>query len=262
MEMPSAGDFMSDSDEPTKLPGLPEFEDSTHERLSKMVGDIAQAQKIAEGPMDRVRNMIAAQRKALDSINPQGLLPSGLMNDIFKERPGPDLQIQVPTMPKIRNPIIETNARLEQLEEHFEKMLTVMTNAAAIGTTIQEHASEFLVKFERVSQDTDRSASRAIRISVAALFIALMTPFLQMGYDATKAYYNPDQTDAKLGRVVEELVTLRQADTQATERLIGELQQSSKGNADKLAAQLRADGQASRDLLKDIQRLLAESPRD
>ncbi|TIU14657.1 MAG: hypothetical protein E5W53_30410, partial [Mesorhizobium sp.] len=76
-----------------------------------------------------------------------------------------------------RNPILDTNAQLAEIERKFESMLDVMTNAARIGNDIQAQATTFIGKFEEASSQTDSSAKKAILVGVFALVIATLSPF-------------------------------------------------------------------------------------
>lgn len=161
--------------------------------------------------------------------------------------------IEAPRMPPMpKNPILETNKRLGQLETHFSQMLHVMTNAAEIGTAIQGHANEFLTKFEKASEDTDKSARKAIWIGVIAIFIAILTPLIQIAYDA-----NQDHTETKLDRLASEVEKLRETDAQSSERLLEALRRGDDVS-ERLVNQLKMDGEANREILGKIEKILAE----
>lgn len=105
----------------------------------------------------------------------------------------PPQPLHLPDMP--RNPAFETNERLGRIENQFEEMQKVLIEAAQIATTIQSHAADFLMSFEKASIQTDRSASRAIWVGLIAIAIAIVTPFLQAGVDR---YVFPDNSAAEL----------------------------------------------------------------
>ncbi|MCE6957968.1 hypothetical protein LAZ40_02710 [Cereibacter sphaeroides] len=133
------------------------------------------------------------------------------------------------------NPIHETNDRLGRIEQRFEQMLDVAANSAEIATGLQAHAAQFLVKFENAASDNDRSASRAIRLGVIAVVIAIAMPVVQTAY--TELWRVP-QDSASMEAVVAdtqtEIATLRQVQIEAAERIAAALERSDKQMVDAL----------------------------
>ncbi|TJV55369.1 MAG: hypothetical protein E5X43_30305, partial [Mesorhizobium sp.] len=79
--------------------------------------------------MRSILDQVEGQRRLLDSISKPDA--GGLLTERAISAPRmPDFQ-----MP--RNPILDTNAQLAEIERKFESMLDVMTNAARIGNDIQ-----------------------------------------------------------------------------------------------------------------------------
>ncbi|NRP19909.1 hypothetical protein LPJGGPFB_03167 [Ensifer adhaerens] len=144
--------------------------------------------------------------------------------------------LQAPRLSNMpRNPAFETNERLGRIEEQFEEMQTVLIEAAQIATTIQAHAADFLVSFEKASIQTDRSASRAILIGVIAIAIAIATPFLQAGVDR---FVFPDNSAAELKAAVSDVGTAQATSTRT------------------LAERVDSSSAAEAAILRDISRLL------
>lgn len=144
--------------------------------------------------------------------------------------------LQPPRLPDMpRNPAFETNERLGRIEEQFAEMQTVLIEAAQIATTIQAHAADFLVSFEKASIQTDRSASRAIWVGMIAIAIAIATPFLQAGVDR---FVFPDNAAAELKAAVSDVGTSQVTSTRS------------------LAERVVSSSDAEKAILRDISRLL------
>ncbi|YCI03315.1 hypothetical protein M1D34_03540 [Ensifer sp. D2-11] len=144
--------------------------------------------------------------------------------------------LQSPRLPEMpRSPAHETNERLGRIEDQFDEMQKVLIEAAQIATTIQAHAAQFLVSFEQASQQTDRSASRAISVGVIAIVIAVATPFLQAGVDR---YVFPDNSATELKAELSKVGSAQVAGSQA------------------LAQRMDENGAAEAAILRDIRRSL------
>ncbi len=126
-----------------------------------------------DSAIGRVAQKIADQQRAIDAMRP----------DVADALASPE----PPRMPRIDqikfppNPILETNERLQRIEERFEQMQNIATDAAQIANGLQGAAAEFLQKFEKAAQDNDRTAGRAIWIGVVAVIIAIAMPAVQIG---------------------------------------------------------------------------------
>ncbi|RUM06749.1 hypothetical protein [Rhizobium chutanense] len=221
-------------------------------RLTNPMGDLHKVIEDQQNLLKKLRSPFDDLQRSINGI-------ASPLHDLDLKAANPMLQqpevkaIEVPRMPPLpKNPILETNKRLGQLEMHFTQMLEVMTNAAEIGTTIQSHANEFLGKFEKASEDTDRSARKAVRIGVIAIFISVLTPIFQFVYDAYQ-----DQTEAKLDILATELVKLREASTESNQKLIEEFRNADAAASDRLISQLRADSEADREILLGIEKSLS-----
>ncbi len=258
--------------------------------MAKLLEEVKESQRKLASPMGDLQNVLDEQRRLLDSLRlpiDKGILgdfntkkviddlvkspldgmlsqiskplrsPANLGQEAFEGLSRPSIEVKplwpngAPPLPK--NPVLETNERLSQLEAHFTQMLNVMTNAAAIGTALQGNANDFLGKFEKASEDTDKSARRAIRVGVIAILIAILTPVFQIAYSSYQ-----DHTEMKLDRLTEEIVKLREGDVQAGEKLLNELQSSNASVNERLISQLRTDGEANREILRRVEQSLSE----
>jgi len=231
------------------------------------MAEMERLQKRLQNPFGDLKSIMDRQESLLKNIGglPKSLLeqerelhrtmsalhkPSGFPHDMRGTLTEPRVAktIEIPRMPPMpRNPIFETNERLEQLEEHFTKMLQVMTNAAAIGTEIQGHANAFLAEFKVASDETDRSARKAILVGVIAVFISVLTPLGQGIYDSYT-----DHTEAKIDRLTDQMIKLETSNARNSEALINELRAGSSNANDKVISQLRDDAAATREMLRQI----------
>lgn len=225
--------------------------DRLRERLNSPMGDLHKVIEDQQNLLKKLRSPFDDLHRSINGItSPLHDVHLKATNSMLRQPEVKSIEVpRVPPMPK--NPILETNKRLGQLEMHFTQMLDVMTNAAEIATTIQSHANEFLGKFEKASEDTDRSARKAVRIGVIAIFISVLTPALQFVYDAYQ-----DHTEAKLDLLATELVKLRETDAESNKKLIEALRNADAAASDRLISQLRADGEANREIFRGIEKSL------
>jgi DNA repair exonuclease SbcCD ATPase subunit len=155
-----------------------------------------------DSAIGRLSKQIADQQRAIDAMKPI-------------ERDMPRLHdIAIPP-----SPIHETNERLERIEERFEQMQAIATDAARIATGLQAAAAEFLQEFEKAAEDNDCTASRAIWIGVAAIIIAVAMPTTQIVYsEYRREPSNGPEIQAALEGTQAELRAMRAAQAAASER--------------------------------------------
>lgn len=157
----------------------------------------------------------SALRRATEQIaNQQNTIKDMLDSSRF-------VHTELPNIPDIPpNPLYETNARLERIEERFEEMQTIAANAADIATSLQAAAAEFLEKFQHAAAENDRITRRAIWLGIAAVVIAVIMPASQIIY--AELHRDPDFS-AEVMQTVQtmqsELTLLREAQTSAADRL-------------------------------------------
>lgn len=184
-----------------------------------------------DSAIGRVAKQIADQQRAIEAMRPH------IPEDLTKPAP-PRLpyieQIKLPP-----NPIFETNERLERIEERFEQMQGIATDAAQIANGLQGAAAEFLQKFEKAAADNDRTAGRAIRIGVIAVIIAIAMPAVQIGYsEFRRTPDNGPEIQSALEDVRAEVAGLRNAQDQASAQL-GEIIVSSNDETAKVFREIR-----------------------
>lgn len=183
-----------------------------------------------DSAIGRVANQIADQQRAIEAMRPH--IPEHL------EKAEPRL----PNIEHIKlppNPLLETNERLERIEERFEQMQGIATDAAQIANGLQGAAAEFLQKFEEAARDNDRTAGRAIRIGVIAVIIAIAMPAVQIGYsEFRRTPDNGPEIQSALEDVQAEVAGLRNAQAQASAQL-GEIIGSSNDETAKVLREIR-----------------------
>jgi len=203
--------------------------------------------------MKSILDQVENQRRLLDSMSvvksPDERLGAGINN-----------RIPVPRMPDLkmpRNPILDTNAKLAEIEQKFENMLNVMANAARIGNDIQAQAAVFISKFEEASAQTDTSAKKAIRVGVIALVIATLSPFAPMVVD----YFSPNRTVPSIEALTREVISARQSANADNEQLIEALKERDEQVAERLINEVRQKQDETNVILRELlQSLKDRSP--
>lgn len=177
-----------------------------------------------DSAIGRVAKQIADQQRAIDAMRPD--VSGALASPEPPRMPRID-QIKFPP-----NPILETNERLQRIEERFEQMQDIATDAAQIANSLQGAAAEFLQKFEKAAQDNDRTAGRAIWIGVVAVIIAIAMPAVQIGYsEFRRAPDNGAEIQSVLEDMQVELTGLRQTQADAVIQLGEVINASDDGTA-------------------------------
>ena len=176
----------------------------------------------------KLAEQIAEQSRMIETLQPK--FPDSLLHNETIGHTFPIEPMQLPEIPP--NPIIETNRRLRQIENRFDQMHSVATNAAGIATGLQAHAAEFLQKFEKAAHENDRSAGRAIWLGAIAVLIALIMPAAQIAY--TEFWRVPaDSADMQsvIAEMRSEISSLKEAQVLAAERLAKEIETSNNETA-------------------------------
>lgn len=177
--------------------------------LSAVTGEGSALSKLANSVSEQHRAIEAMSRSPLDKI---------------------DISTTLRSL-DIKNPIIETNERLERIERRFEQFQEIAKDSATIATGLQGAAAEFLQKFEATADKNDKSADKAIKIGEDgvkaakwAVRIAIFIPVLLLGAQFYANHRVPDPSTAALqASVVElrtELGTLRESQAGVSDRLI------------------------------------------
>jgi len=192
---------------------------------------------------------IAAQIGTQEDLLARMRAPTSLaMDDLYR----------APVLPEMpRNPIHETNDRLERIEQQFASMQEVAVQGAQIATSLQAYAADFLSKFEKAAKDTERSARKAVTVSIVAIILTLITAAAPIVYDIwvkqpseAMAIERDAAALAGFGTTIEalqaELVKLQSAQVESTTAMIDTLRSS---DAETLQ------------VLKDIRNLLHAMPK-
>ncbi len=119
------------------------------------------------------------------------------------------------TTPEIRippNPILETNRRLANIEERFDKMEALTIDGAKIAANIQESASDFLVQFDHAAASNDRATKRMILLAFAALLVAVIVPAYS---ELWKEPHRKEATREVVQELRTEIATLRKTQNSA-----------------------------------------------
>ncbi|WAX93461.1 hypothetical protein N7E70_017420 [Aminobacter sp. NyZ550] len=196
------------------------------DRLTPQLNSITVAQKAMEKSLGPLRDL-EARMKTLGGIAGENSSLGRLAEQIGAQKSAIDAmrlhETEIPRIPELPpmppNPIFETNRRLERIEERFEQMQVIATDAAEIATGLQGAAAEFLQKFEKAAADNDRTAGRAIWIGVIAVFIAVAMPAAQIIYsEYRREPSNGAEVQAALEAMQAELSTMRNTQTIANDR--------------------------------------------
>lgn len=211
--------------------------------------------------VEALRNRLAsfakpnpAMKSILDQVeNQQRLLGSFSAEKALDQRLGAGINehIPIPRMPDFeipRNPILDTNAKLADIEQKFESMLDVMANAARIGNDIQAQATTFIDKFEDASAQTDKSAKKAILVGVIALVIATLSPFAPMVVD----YFSPNRTVPSIEALTSEVISSRQSANADNQQLIEALKERNDQVAERLLSELRQKQDETNVILREL----------
>jgi phage shock protein A len=195
--------------------------------VAQELNSSAVAQKAMEASLGPLRDL-EARIKSLDAISRENSSLGRLAEQVRAQKNAIDAMglderkmLRIPDLTNIPpNPIVETNKRLERIEERFEQMQIIAKNAAEIATGLQGAAVEFLQKFEKAASDNDRTAGRAIWIGIFAVFIAIAMPTVQIIYSE---YRREPSNSAEIQALFEamqfEIATMRNAQASASERL-------------------------------------------
>lgn len=171
-------------------------------------------------PMARIGKQLAEQQRSIGAILPKVHLPD----------------LDRPILPDIPpHPSLETNKRLARIEDRFKEMQEIAARGAQIATDLQAYAAQFLVKFEAAATSTDRAASRAVKVGVAAVIIAIATPVVQTIYSEWwRAPKDAAAAQAVITDMKVEIESLRRAQSEATDRLATALENADQRTAEAL----------------------------
>lgn len=162
------------------------------------------------------------QRRAFDSFR---------LHEGFDE-PSP---IRLPDIPP--NPAYETNERLAELDERFERIEGLVVDAAEVANGLNAHAVVFLRKFEQAAAQNDRSAKTMKQLSIimlVAAFLAIVVPIAYLEFWGAPA--EEAATQAVIAELKAEVAEYRERQMQ----LLNQLAVDSRRRDENLVEALRA----------------------
>ncbi len=231
------------------------------ERMEKLTRENPIMQKLNEQmqTMEKLTKISPAAQSILDQVDEQRRRLEAITGPNFTEpvahkEAKPDVTpLRVPRMPIIKNPILDTNKKLSDIERKFDSMLDVMANAAQIGNEIQAQAATFIDKFEEASDKTDKSAKQAIKVGYIALLISVVTllsPWVQN-------LIWPDPVEQKIERLTSEIISSRDVMAKGNSELLQALEDSDKRDNERLINEIKKGQDQNNATLRELINLLS-----
>lgn len=226
------------------------------ERMEKLTRESPMMQKLNEQmqTMEKLTKISPAAQSILDQVDEQRRRIEAITGPNFTEPVAhkaakPDVTpLRVPRMPIVRNPVLDTNKKLSDIEQKFDSMLDVMANAAQIGNEIQAQAAIFIDKFEEASDKTDKSAKQAIKVGYIALLISVVTllsPWVQN-------LIWPDPVDQKIERLTSEIISSRDVMAKGNSELLRALNDSDKRENERLINEIKKGQDQNNAALREL----------
>lgn len=241
---------------------------AAHDAAARLAEPGRQMREMLDRISEPSRQMADAMKRIAESVpridlsdlaNPGGMDPK--LADIVSrlgqqesllDRMTPDFsatRFEIPDLGELPpHPAHETNERLERIEQQFESMQTVAVQGAQIATALQSYAADFLSKFEKAANSTDRSANKAVWVSLVAIALTVVAAILPLGYDLMVK--SPGEAAAA--------ATAQQTIVELREEVVG-LRQAQREMADRLEAAMNGSDQDVVLVLQDIRELLQET---
>jgi|GEM_PF-5834954 len=177
-----------------------------YESVEKRMNDLLDASG-RDSALGKIANDIAAQKRALDSWETRSLDADRLA----AARPIHISELRIP-----ENPLVETNKRLARIESQFELISEVARESSQTAVGLQASAAEFLQKFEKAADDTNKSGSKAMLVALIAVLITI--------FQTASPYVLPDGDAAALRQTVSdlqgEISSMRAEQAESSQRLI------------------------------------------
>lgn len=148
-------------------------------------------------------------------------------------------------LPRVSNPLNETNTRLANIDKSFDRMQAtfvsiderfnsmeeIAIDGAKIAASLQASAADFLIKFETAAATNNYTVRWTLRLAVVAIVIALgqiaYTEWWRVPRDAAA-------TQAMISEMESEITTLRNAQRAAAEEISDALVTSNTALTDTL----------------------------
>jgi len=232
------------------------------ERMEKLTRENPMMQKLNEQmqTMEKLTKISPAAQSILDQVEEQRRRLEDITGPNFTEpvahkESKPDVTpLRVPRIPIIKNPILDTNKKLSDIEQKFDSMLDVMANAAQIGNEIQAQATTFIDKFEEASDKTDKSAKQAIKVGYIALLISVVTllsPWVQN-------LIWPDPVEQKIEQLTNEIISSRDVMAKGNSELLQALEDSDKRDNERLINEIKKGQDQNNAALRELINLLSK----
>lgn len=190
-----------------------------YESVEKRMNDLLGASG-RDSALGKIANDIAAQKRTLDSWETRSL-------DV--DRLAGAQPIHIPELRIPQNPLVETNKRLARIESQFELISEVARESSQTAVGLQASAAEFLQKFEKAADDTNKSGSKAMLVALIAVLITI--------FQTVSPYVLPDGDAAALRQTVSdlqgEISSMRADQSESSQRLLEAL---ATGNHETAAA--------------------------
>ncbi len=135
-------------------------------------------------------------------------------------------RLPIVAISKIKAPMEETNNHLANIDERFDRIERIAMDSAQIATNIQQSAVDFLIQFKQASIDNDKSVKKTIALGKIAIFVALLTAALPIFYSVWKDQKDAVQTQYIISDLINELHLSKEAQVEASRKLIKALNSS------------------------------------
>ena len=242
--------------------GLHEHGKSAAQEARKALGvlpegymdDLLGTQSLASGLHDRVRGLAGLGKDTSFSRIAAGLSEQqSILDSLHQDRFDVSPALSETQIPK--NPLIETNKRLERIERRFDQISSVAETSAQTATELQLASAEFLKEFKEAASKNDEAAADAIRLGKRAVWAAILIPILVFGAQFAANTFMPNRETQALQQTVIGLQTeidelQAAAAAAATQRLIDAIAASDEATAAAISEGLRG-GQVPADAVKD-----------
>jgi len=204
--------------------------------------------------MEKLTKISPAAQSILDQVNEQRRRLETISRPSSGKRIDQKLPEQVatplriPNIPDFRNPILDTNEKLSDIEQKFDSMLNVMANAAQIGNEIQAQAVTFIAKFEEASDKTDKAAKQAIKVGVLAVVISvvgLLSPPIQNTFW-------PDETVPAIKALTKEIIVSRDLVASDNQKLFEALRNENEDTVDRVLTEFRQKQEETNAILREM----------
>ncbi len=217
------------------LGGLPEG------YMDSLTGAAGAAALAASGLQDRMRGLGLGEDSSFSRVAAGIAEQQSVLDQMQHDR----LEVMPPVidLPRIENPLIETNKRLERIERRFDQISHVAETSAQTATELQLAAAEFLKDFKEAASKNDEAAADAIQLGKGAVWAAILIPFLVFGAQFAANTYLPNREAEALQQTViglqAEIDAMQAADAAQTERLIDAIATSDEATATVILEGLR-----------------------